>query len=205
MNYTSQDVDSNGNPKPRGEICYRGLNVFKGYYKQPELTKETIDADGWVHTGDIGQFNVTHGTLMIIDRKKNILKLSQGEYVAPEKLEMRIQQSLFISQALVYGDSLQHYMVAVVVPERLVMEKWASNQGIKFDSYEDWLSTDLQAKKVILEEITARCKEAGFFGFEIPQKVHLTSQQFSQENGLLTPTFKVKRNDAKKYFLQEIK
>jgi long-chain acyl-CoA synthetase len=76
MNYTSEDLDPEGNPRPRGEICYRGLNVFKGYYKQPELTNETIDSDGWVHTGDIGQFNLNKGTLMIIDRKKNILKLS---------------------------------------------------------------------------------------------------------------------------------
>ena len=70
------------------------------------MTAETLDPEGWVHTGDIGQFDVERGTLKIIDRKKNIFKLSQGEYVAPEKVELKIQQSFLISQAFVYGDSL---------------------------------------------------------------------------------------------------
>jgi long-chain acyl-CoA synthetase len=75
MNYTSDDVDEHGNPAPRGEMCYKGYNCFKGYYKCPEQTKETLDQDGWVHTGDIGVIT-PEGCLKIIDRKKNIFKLS---------------------------------------------------------------------------------------------------------------------------------
>jgi len=86
MNYTSEDVNEQGENVPRGEICYNGPNCFKGYFNKPEATRETIDEEGWVHTGDIGMF-LPNGTIKIIDRKKNIFKLSQGEYVQPEKIE----------------------------------------------------------------------------------------------------------------------
>lgn len=92
MNYTSDDTDENGNPLPRGEICYRGNNVFKGYFGNREATRETIDEEGWVHTGDVGQI-LQSGVIKIIDRKKNIFKLSQGEYIIPDKVENQLAKS----------------------------------------------------------------------------------------------------------------
>jgi len=96
MNYTSKDVDETGQPLPRGEICYKGPSAFKGYFRQPQATKDTIDSDGWVHTGDIGAF-LPHGVIKIVDRKKNIFKLSQGEYIAPDKIEAKIVMSQYIA------------------------------------------------------------------------------------------------------------
>lgn len=144
--------------------------------------------------------------MRIIDRKKNIFKLSQGEYIAPEKVENKISQSHYIAQSFVYGDSLQHYLVAVVVPDRPVIEKWATENGVTVDSgnYDDLLK-DPRVNKQIMSEIVLKSKEAGFFGFEIPHKCHLTSTMFTAENDILTPTFKLKRNEAKKFFLKEIK
>jgi long-chain acyl-CoA synthetase len=181
MNYSTDDVDERGLLRPRGEICYRGFSVFKGYYRQPELNKDIIDSDGWVHSGDIAQLDPIKGVFRIIDRKKNIFKLSQGEYVAPEKVELKLQQSFLISQAFIYGDSLQHYLVAVVVPDRHCVEKWAANNAImiKDESYEEFLNRDPRINKVIMNEIQTNCKNAGLFGFEIPQRVFLTSKAFS--------------------------
>ena len=72
---------------PRGEVCFRGVCVFSGYYKDYEKTREAVDKEGWLHSGDVGQLNVKSGSLKIIDRKKNLIKLSHGLYIAAEKIE----------------------------------------------------------------------------------------------------------------------
>ncbi len=90
----------------QGEICVKGTNVFLGYYKDPERTAETIDENGWHHTGDVGMW-LPNGTLKIIDRRKHIFKLSQGEYIVPEKIENIYIRSQYVEQVFVYGESLK--------------------------------------------------------------------------------------------------
>ena len=99
-----------------GEVCIRGDNIMIGYYKNKEKTAEAIDKEGWLHTGDIGVWD-QNGTLIIIDRKKHIYKLSQGEYIAPEKIELNYAKHPLISQIFISGNSLQSYNVAIIVPE----------------------------------------------------------------------------------------
>lgn len=90
----------------QGEVCVKGANVFSGYYKDPERTSEAIDANGWHHTGDVGMW-LPNGTLKIIDRRKHTFKLSQGEYIVPEKIESIYNKSQFVCQNFVYGESLK--------------------------------------------------------------------------------------------------
>lgn len=202
MGYFHTDTDHKGQPcQGRGEILARGPSVFKGYYKQPEKTKEAIDEEGWLHSGDIGLWTVD-GNLQIIDRKKNIFKLSQGEYVAPEKIENVIIQSLLIGQAFVYGDSLQSALVAIIVPEeepvRSVLEASEDLSLAKASMSEICKSDKLKA--VILADIKKIGKANGLHGFEVPKSIHLSDAPFTVEDGLLTPTFKLKRPQARDKF-----
>ena len=185
----------------RGEICIRGDNVFKGYYKEPGKTRETIDEQGWLHTGDIGMWTA-QGQLKIIDRKKNIFKLSQGEYVAPEKIEAVFATCKFVLQAFVYGDSLRDHLVAVVVPNPDAIREWCLVNTVEEKDVEK-LCEFTALKAAVLAELTARSREAKLHGFEIVKNVFLEPQLWTAEN-LLTPTFKLKRKDAERKYKTQI-
>ncbi|RDX94133.1 Long chain acyl-CoA synthetase 2, partial [Mucuna pruriens] len=135
----------------RGEICLRGNTLFSGYHKHQDLTEEVL-VDGWFHTGDIGEWQ-PNGAMKIIDRKKNIFKLSQGEYVAVENIENKYLQCPLITSIWVYGNSFESFLVAVVVPERKALEDWA----VKYNSPDDFksLCENLKARKYILDELNS--------------------------------------------------
>lgn len=205
MSYLSTDK-----PNPRGEVCLRGYSVFKGYHKDPKKTEETIDSDGWLHTGDVGMIS-KRGTLSIIDRKKNIFKLAQGEYVAPESIEGVLALSPFVAQVYVHGDSLQSTLVAVMVPEPETFGPWAAGvvQGAgKTTSASGGtlkeLASDPVVRKALLKEFDQVGREKKLRGFEFVKHVHIETEPFSVDNGLLTPTFKVKRQDLAKHYRKEI-
>ncbi|XP_042426486.1 long chain acyl-CoA synthetase 6, peroxisomal-like [Zingiber officinale] len=197
MNYTSDDQ-----PYPRGEICVRGPIVFQGYYKDEVQTKEVMDEDGWLHTGDIGLW-LPGGRLKIIDRKKNIFKLAQGEYIAPEKIENVYAKCKFVSQCFVYGDSFNSYLVAVVSVDQDVLKAWATSEGIKYEGLAQ-LCSDPRTRAAVLADMDDVGKQAQLRGFEFVKAVTLVVEPFSLENGLLTPTFKIKRPQAKAYFAKAI-
>eukprot|EP00262_Sarcandra_glabra_P017290 TRINITY_DN5870_c0_g2_i1.p1 TRINITY_DN5870_c0_g2~~TRINITY_DN5870_c0_g2_i1.p1 ORF type:complete len:695 (+),score=106.55 TRINITY_DN5870_c0_g2_i1:257-2341(+) len=197
MNYTSDDQ-----PYPRGEICVRGPIVFQGYYKDDVQTKEVIDEDGWLHTGDIGLW-LPGGRLKIIDRKKNIFKLAQGEYIAPEKIENVYAKCKFVAQCFIYGDSLNSFLVAIVAVEHDVLKAWAASEGIKYEDVGQ-LCSDPRARAAVLDDMDAVGREAQLRGFEFAKAVTLVSEPLTLENGLLTPTMKIKRPQAKAYFAKAI-
>lgn len=184
-----------------GEICIKGTNVFKGYLKDPEKTEEALDKDGWLHTGDIGRW-LPNGTLKIIDRKKNIFKLAQGEYIAPEKIENIYIRSRAVLQIFVHGESLRSSLVAVVVPDPEALPSFAAKIGVK-GSFEE-LCQNQVVKEAILEDLLKIGKEGGLKSFEQVKSIFLHTEQFSIENGLLTPTLKAKRAELSKYFQSQI-
>ena len=123
MQYLSTDT-----PYPRGEICITGPTVFNGYYKRPEKTAEAFDEEGWFLTGDVGMV-YPNGSIKIIDRSKNIFKTSQGEYIAPEKIEGLMTLNKFVAMSFVYGNSYKDCIVAVFVLDEDALKTWAATQG----------------------------------------------------------------------------
>ncbi|KAG7086621.1 hypothetical protein E1B28_002564 [Marasmius oreades] len=197
MNYTSEDK-----PFPRGELCVRGPQCITGYYKDEKNTRETIDEEGWSHTGDVATLD-GNGRFKIIDRVKNIMKLAQGEYVALEKLENTYSASPAVAQLYVHGDPLQSYLLAVVVADPIYLSDAVESViGTKI------MPTDLEAlEKVckdqrvnekILDLLGNEAQKNGLKGFEMIRRIHLTVDPFTIEEGAMTPTLKIRRKDAYK-------
>ena len=199
---------SSKNDPPTGEVHVRGTCVMTGYYKNEKASTEVMLADGWQSTGDIARWN-PDGTMSIIDRKKNIFKLAQGEYVAAEKIEMALSKSKYISQPWVYGNSFMPTLVAVVTPDYAELRKAAAAGGWGADDNAA-LAASAQAKEFILAEMQAEGKAAKLKTFELPKAVHLVSelnelnQGFSIENDCLTPTFKLKRPQLLKRYAEQV-
>lgn len=181
---------------PRGEICIRGKTLFSGYYKREDLSKEVL-IDGWLHTGDVGEWQ-PNGSMKIIDRKKNIFKLSQGEYVAVENLENIYGEVQAVDSVWVYGNSFESFLIAVANPNQHILEKWAAENGVSGDY--NALCQNAKAKEFILGELVKMGKEKKMKGFEIIKAVHLDPVPFDMERDLLTPTYKKKRPQLLKHY-----
>lgn len=185
-----------------GEVCVKGPIVFKGYYKDEEQTKEVLDEDGWLHTGDIGRWT-KEGTLKIVDRKKHIFKLAQGEYVAPEKIENVYVRSRFVAQSFVYGEPLKTCLIAVVVPDPDELIPICKKELNITGTLEE-LCTNKDVVQMVLDDMVAIGKKGGLFSFEQVKKITLYPHMFTIENDLLTPTLKSKRLKLKSHFASEL-
>ena len=178
-----------------GEIFARGPNIMKGYYKLPDATKETVDDDGWLHTGDIGEID-SDGYLKITDRKKELLKTAGGKYIAPQPIEAMVKRNKFVVNAVLYGDR-RKYPIVLVVPNYDNLERWAKERNLSYESHAQLLAlADVHAKmeREVMDSVRELAK------FEMPKKVVLIENDFTIEAGELTPTLKVKRRVVEKKY-----
>ncbi|KAJ1354958.1 hypothetical protein KIN20_012058 [Parelaphostrongylus tenuis] len=183
LNYFSKDG--------KGEIMIRGPGVTKGYYKDPEKTADLFDEHGFLHTGDVGEL-LPNGTIRIIDRKKHIFKLAQGEYVAPEKIENVYLRSPVVEQVFVDGNSLERWLIAIVIPDRKTLEDWNAKHGAEGRSIQQ-ICADKKAQEYVLSKLSQIGAANKLNFIEQVKRVYLETDPFTIENGLLTPTLKAKR------------
>ncbi|KAK3169880.1 hypothetical protein OEA41_009264 [Lepraria neglecta] len=192
-------------PQPRGELLIRGSSLFNGYYKNEEETKKAMLPDGWFCTGDIATID-SRGRFKIIDRRKNVLKLAQGEYISPERIEnIYLSHLSYLAMAYVHGDSMQTFLVAIFAVQPDMFAPFASKVlGRTIEA------TDMQAireacddqriRKAVMQELDKVGRKNNFAGYERVRNCYLMVDPFTIDNELLTPTLKMKRPPtAKKY------
>ncbi len=171
-----------------GEICCRGHNVMMGYYKNPELTKEIIDADGWLHTGDIGYLN-EYGQLYITGRLKSLFKTSMGKYVNPEIIEEKFTESKFFENVVVFGEG-QKFAAAIIVPDFNFLKEWCKRHQLTFTSPSEVIN--LKGVKDRIAKEVQKINE-NFGDTEKIKRYTLIADEWSTANRILTPTLKVRR------------
>jgi long-chain acyl-CoA synthetase len=185
-----------------GEILMKGPSQMLGYYKSPEQTAEAIDAEGWFHTGDIGKFEKGK-FLVITDRKKEMFKLSNGKYIAPQVIENRIKESFFVEQAMVVGEN-EKFVSAIISPNFSFLHDWCSRYKIHFDNNMEVV----RIPEVIArfqKEINALNKQLG--SHEQIKRFRLVADQWTPQSGELSPTLKLRRRviyDRYEPILEEI-
>jgi len=190
------NFDSVGKPYPcvnlklaeDGEILARGPVIFQGYYKDPVATSEVFTEDGWFKTGDVGQW-MNDGFLKIMGRKKDIIVTSGGKNIPPENIELRFKDDPYIEHLVVYGDG-KKYLVAVVTLGCHVIESWAKENGIPFESWEE-LCTMSAVETMVQDSINRVNSELS--SFETIKYFRIVPENFTPLNGLLTSSLKVKR------------
>ena len=171
-----------------GEILMKGPNQMLGYFKSPELTAEVIDSDGWFHTGDIGKFEKGK-FLVITDRKKEMFKLSNGKYIAPQVIENKLKESSFMEQAMVVGEN-EKFVSAIISPNFSFLHDWCSRYKIHFENNMELIKIpDVIAR--FQKEINSLNKNLG--SHEQIKRIRLVSEQWTPQTGELSPTLKLRR------------
>jgi long-chain acyl-CoA synthetase len=188
-------------PYPRGEILMGGDNIAIGYYKRESDDIFEEDGKRWIRTGDIGEVH-PDGVFKIIDRKKDLVKLANGEYVSLGKVESAIKTCKYVDNVCVYADPSESYTIAIIVPTQPHVEKLGRRLG-KSISYE-LLCQDPVIEETILQEVQTQARLLKLVKYEIPRKIRLCPEPWMPQSGLVTAAFKIKRNNVYRHFEKQI-
>ena len=181
-----------------GEILTRGPHVMMGYYKDPKQTSEIIDEEGWLHTGDIGCL-VDGRFLKITDRKKEMFKLNNGKYIAPQAIETKLKESKLIEQCMVFGEN-HKYPSAIIIPDFNALKEFCKEKKLKLNTREAMLA-DEQVIAALRKEVAAVNEKLA--PHEQIKKEQFVDDVWGLDNGMLSQTLKLKRaNITKKYAAQ---
>ncbi|OGM40236.1 fatty acid activator Faa4 [Aspergillus bombycis] len=187
---------------PQGEIFIRGGSVSKGYWDNEEETKAAYTEDGWFMTGDIGEFD-KNGHLKIIDRKKNLVKTQNGEYIALEKLESVYRSSPLVGNICVYAAQDQDKPIAIIVPVEAALKKLAHENGIEGDTLETLVHNE-KLKGIVLKQLQTAGRAGGLKGIEIINGVVLSDEEWTPQNGYMTAAQKLQRKKIVGHFQKDI-
>ncbi|XP_054165774.1 long-chain-fatty-acid--CoA ligase 4-like [Oppia nitens] len=192
-------------PNPRGEVLIGGETVTKGYYNNKKLTDESFKHDNgvnWFITGDIGEI-YPNGSLKIIDRKKDIIKLATGEYVSLAKIECALKKCPIVDNICIYGDSGQDFLIALIVPNKVELKSLATKltkSQLKFND----LCDDLDVNNEVLKRFQQMGKMAKLLKIEIPNKVKICAEEWLPENNLVTTALKLRRKNIQQFYQKDI-
>ncbi len=179
-----------------GEILARGANIMRGYWNDPIATAEALDAQGWLHTGDIGEFT-KRGNLKITDRKKNIFVSSGGKNIAPLAIENAVTQSRYVDQAFIVGEKREYCSALIVPDENMISALIATHSsGADASRFEQLNNPDVV--RVVFGDIQTHQRDLA--KYERVRRIILLEQPFSVENGMMTPTLKVKRKVVEQHY-----
>jgi long-chain acyl-CoA synthetase len=200
------------NTPPQGEVCIRGPSVVRGYYKRPDLNedKTIFPGDGWLRTGDVGQWN-PDGTLSLIDRLKNLIKLASGEYIALERLEAIYKACNLVGNICVHATQEAKQPMAIIIPHEAHLRATIASNASKFDETLTnpatslaVLCADARVQALVMKECNAIGKNNGFKPMELLQAVVLTADEWTPESGLVTAAQKIQRARIAKEFRDQI-
>ncbi|RVX72134.1 hypothetical protein B0A52_04732 [Exophiala mesophila] len=193
---------STNNP-PQGEIWIRGPSVTEGYFDNDKETQEAITEDKWFKTGDIGEFNA-NGHLKIIDRKKNLVKTLNGEYIAIEKLESSYRAAPVVGNICVYAQPDKAKPIAIIVPVEATLQKLAAANGIQGESVEE-MAHDKRVNSLVLKELQKAGRGVGLSGIEIIDGLVIADEEWTPQNGFISPAQKLQRKKIHDRYQKEIK